>query len=112
MRYFSVFRTDAEILTAINDIHLKGKWYDLDCTYSKGVFWKGLQPPRYKSDLHPQYDDVMRIDTRKMDGIEDESFETIVFDPPFLFRGRKAPNNDKISNRFSYFKIYAELIEM
>lgn len=112
MRYFSVFRTDAEILTAINDIHLKGKWYDLDCTYSKGVFWKGLKPPRCKSDLYPQYEDVMRIDTTKMDGIEDETYESIVFDPPFLFRGRKAPNNDKLSNRFSYFKSYAELMEM
>lgn len=112
MRYFSVFKTDAEILTAISDIHLKGKWYDLDCTYSKGVFWKGLHQPRYKSDLHPQYDDVMQIDATKMDGIEDNRFESIVFDPPFLFRGRKAENRDKMSMRFSYFKSYEDLMSM
>lgn len=112
MRYFSVFKTDAEILRAINDIHLKGRWYDLDCTYSKGVFWKSLPQPRYKSDLYPQYDDVMQIDTTTMDGIEDNRFESIVFDPPFLFRGRKAENRDKMSMRFSYFKSYEDLMRM
>ena len=112
MRYFSVFKTDAEILRAINDIHLKGRWYDLDCTYSKGVFWKSLPQPRYKSDLYPQYDDVMQIDATTMDGIEDNRFETIVFDPPFLFRGRKAENRDKMSMRFSYFKSYEDLMRM
>ncbi|MBQ3221934.1 MAG: hypothetical protein IJB34_08270 [Clostridia bacterium] len=112
MRYFSVFKTDAEILRAINDIHLKGRWYDLDCTYSKGVFWKSLPQPRYKSDLYPQYDDVMQIDATTMDGIEDNRFESIVFDPPFLFRGRKAENRDKMSMRFSYFKSYEDLMRM
>ena len=112
MRYFSVFKTDAEILTAINDIHLKGRWYDLDCTYSKGVFWKSLPQPRYKSDLYPQYDDVMQIDATTMEGIEDNRFESIVFDPPFLFRGRKAENRDKMSMRFSYFKSYEDLMRM
>ena len=38
MRYLSVFDNDGDILTAMSDIFLKGEWYDLDCTYSKGVF--------------------------------------------------------------------------
>ena len=39
MRYLSVFEKDSEILKAIDDIFLKNKWFDLDCTYSKGVFY-------------------------------------------------------------------------
>lgn len=34
MRYLSVFKEDNEILKAINDIHLRGEWIDIDCTYS------------------------------------------------------------------------------
>ena len=51
MRYLSVFEKDSEILTAIDDIFLKNKWFDLDCTYSKGVFYYGISQPKIKSDL-------------------------------------------------------------
>ena len=44
--------------------------------------------------------------------IENDKLNSIVFDPPFLFRPRKAINNDRICNRFSYFKSFDELIEM
>ena len=37
---------------------------------------------------------------------------SIIFYPPFLFRNRKAVNNDIICGRFSYFKTFEELIEM
>ena len=60
MRYLSVFESDSEILIAIDDIFLKNKWFDLDCTYSKGVFYYDIEQPRMKSDLEPQYDDVIK----------------------------------------------------
>lgn len=82
----SVFDKDSDVLLAINDIHLKGKWFDLDCTYSKGVFWQKIVQPKYKSDIAPLFDDVMKIDTRVFNGIADGTFQSIVFDPPFLFR--------------------------
>lgn len=47
MKYLSVLETDGEILTAIDDIFLKNKWFDLDCTYSKGNFYKNINQPRY-----------------------------------------------------------------
>lgn len=112
MRYLSVFNSDGEILKAINDIHLKGKWIDLDCTYSKGVFYYNIEQPRIKSDLIPLFEDVIEADCRNLYFIKDNSIESIVFDPPFLFRNRKSDNNDKISARFSYFKSYGDLIEM
>ncbi len=112
MRYLSVFKEDSEILRAINDIHLRGEWFDIDCTYSKGVFWKDIPPPKYKSDIEPMFEDVMKIDTTNMKGVADSAFSSIVFDPPFLFRKRKAQNNDKICARFSYFSSFEDLVDM
>lgn len=112
MRYLSVFNNDGEILQAISDIFLKGEWFDLDCTYSKGVFYTNTKKPKLKSDLLPLFDDVIKSDCRNLDFVKDGSLNSIVFDPPFLFRNRKSENKDKISKRFSYFSSYQELIEM
>ena len=112
MRYLSVFESDSEILNAIDDIFLKNKWFDLDCTYSKGVFYSEIKQPRIKSDLIPLFDDVIQADSMKLSFVEDESVESIVFDPPFLFRKRKSTNNDRICARFSYFSSFEQLWEM
>ena len=112
MRYLSVFSEDKDVLQAISDIFLKGKWFDLDCTYSKGIFYKDIKQPRMKSDLVPLFDDVFRMDSTKLELLYDESIENIVFDPPFLFRDRKSANTDKMCERFSYFKTYDELLKM
>ena len=112
MRYLSVFESDGEILKAISDIFLKGEWFDLDCTYSKGVFYYDIEQPKFKSDLVPLYDDVLQDDSTKLEHFEDNSLKSIVFDPPFLFRKRKSENNDKISARFSYFSSFEDLLDM
>ena len=113
MKYLSVFESDEEILKAIQQIFLRDdKWFDLDCTYSKGNFYKNIKEPKLKSDLMPKFDDVVKDDCRELKHIKNESIESIVFDPPFLFRKRKAINNDKICKRFSYFKSYENLIDM
>lgn len=112
MRYLSVFDNDSEILTAIDDIFLKNNWFDLDCTYSKGVFYNDIKQPKIKSDLTPLYDDVIQADATKLEFIDDNTLESVVFDPPFLFRNRKSVNNNKISARFTYFKSYEDLIDM
>ena len=112
MKYLSVFNSDEEILQALSDIHLKGNWYDLDCTFSKGNFYKNIKEPKLKSDLTPLREDVIKSDSSFLQFVNDGSLKSIVFDPPFLFRKRKSINNDKISNRFTYFKSYEELIEM
>lgn len=112
MRHLSVFETDTDVLKAFDDIYLKNEWYDLDATYSKGVFYKDLPQPRLKSDLVPLSDDVVQADSRELDFIPNKSLKSIVFDPPFLFRNRKSANNDRMSRRFSYFKTFEELIEM
>lgn len=112
MRYLSVFEKDSDILMAINDIFLKKQWFDLDCTYSKGIFYKNIKEPRIKSDLNPLYEDVIMCDSTELSCIQDNSLHSVVFDPPFLFRKRKSKNNDKVSARFSYFNSYEELQSM
>lgn len=112
MRYLSVFTSDEEILKALSDIHLRGEWFDLDCTYSKGVFYKNIQQPKIKSDLFPISKEIIKSDSQELNFLRDEEIKSIVFDPPFLFRPRKAENKDKICGRFSYFKSFEELIEM
>mgnify|MGYP002516111036 FL=1 len=112
MRYLSVFKDDGEVLKAISDIHLRGKWFDLDCTYSKGVFYNKIPQPKIKSDILPLFDDVLMVDSTKMDIFKNNSLNSIVFDPPFLFRKRKSDNNDKMSTRFSYFNSYDDLTDM
>ncbi len=118
MRYLSVFESDSEILKAFSDIHLKGEWFDLDCTYSKGIFYNGIKQPKIKSDLYPQCDnnlfgcDIIKSSSNDLAFLKNEQVSSVVFDPPFLFRNRKSQNNDKISERFTYFKSYEELKEM
>ena len=111
MKYLSIFNSDNDIICAIDDIHLKGKWIDLDCTYSKGNFYKDKQP-RIMSDLVPQNNQVIESDSRDLGFIENDSLYSVIFDPPFLFRNRASKNKDKISKRFSYFNSYDELIDM
>lgn len=112
MRYLSVFKDDGEVLKAISDIHLRDKWFDLDCTYSKGIFYNKIPQPKIKSDILPLFDDVLMADSTKMDIFTNNSLNSIVFDPPFLFRKRKSDNNDKMSARFSYFNSYEDLTDM
>ncbi len=112
MKHLSVYSKDEDILTAIADIHLRGKWYDLDCTYSKGVFWKNINPPRIKGDILPLEADVMKLDATKLIGIDNNSLNSIVFDPPFLFRKRKSDNHDKMCVRFSFFQTFEDLMKM
>jgi hypothetical protein len=111
MKYLSVFNNDKEILVALSDIHLKGKWFDLDCTYSKGIFWKELKKPNFISDLNPIDNSIIKCDCRKITFLK-EKINSIVFDPPFLFRNRKAENKDNMCKRFNYFVSYEELLNM
>ena len=112
MRYISVFSEDKELLIALSDIFIKGESYDLDCTYSKGIFYQDIQKPKLISDLIPTSEEVVQADSTELHFIEDNSVKSIVFDPPFLFRDRQAVNNDKMCQRFSYFKTFDELMEM
>jgi hypothetical protein len=112
MKYLSVYETDQDILQAMSDIHLRGQWYEADITYSKGNFYTDKQP-KYKTDLMPLSPEITQDDSQVLATLPMIcKVNSIVFDPPFLFRDRVAVNNDKICARFSYFKSYEELQTM
>ena len=77
--------------------------FDLDPTYSTGVFYKnGVPRPKYASDLSPQSDDVMACDCREL-LFPDGFLNSICFDPPFVGGSRKDGKPGVIKERFSYF---------
>lgn len=102
--------TDQDIIKAIIKLFLKGKNFEVDPTYSKGVFWKGLVPPKLKYDINPKVDMVERASATELP-LEDESVESIMFDPPFVVRVDSAEPNGIIHNRFSSFRSIPELWE-
>lgn len=72
------------ILQGIQALHNKGYPFELDPTYGRGGFYRrGVPQPLYKFDLHPQRDDVVQADCRRLP-FKSGELESIVFDPPFL----------------------------
>jgi len=85
--YKSVFEDEQELLKAIIDIHLDNKDIELDPMYYKGNFYKnGINKPKYKFDINPQTDDVVKADAGFLPiPICFESINSVILDPPFLF---------------------------
>ena len=76
--------------------------FELDPTYSKGVFYKNIPQPPLKFDLNPQIDGVEQSDCCDLP-LDDESISTIMFDPPFV-AGIGKTNNGIIRKRFGAYK--------
>lgn len=106
-----------EILKAAIALHAPGKRIDLDPTFSKGKFYAdtGVERPRNCSDIDPQFDFVTKQDVRSLN-FKDDSFELIVFDPPFLATTGPSLSSDgtgnKINKRFSVFRSEQELMDV
>lgn len=83
---------------------------DLDPTYSKGNFYKQIEKPRFKSDLYPQSDDVIKSDAANL-WLENESIQTIMFDPPFVAGHTKEKPTGIIGERFHGFRYIPDLWE-
>ncbi len=85
---------------------------ELDCTYSKGSFYKNApySEPEYKSDLAPLFDDVMEADAENLP-FYDDFLKSIMFDPPFLVGQNKAEPTGIMRKRFSGFRYIKDLWE-
>lgn len=57
--------------------------FDVDPTYSKGVFWKNIVEPVHKFDINPQTPDTTQASAMDLP-LESNSINSIMFDPPFL----------------------------
>lgn len=91
-----------EIIGWIIKLHNGGNPFELDPTFSRGVFWRGLEEPRLKFDLVPQRPDVIQGDVRQLP-LESNSISSIMFDPPFVV-GSDKRGKGIIRDRFSSFR--------
>lgn len=87
--------------------------FDLDCTYSKGAFYKGLVEPKIKSDPFPVSEDVIEADSRDLYFLENESVGSMMVDPPFVIVGSGFDKNKGdgsiTAKRFSGYANYESL---
>lgn len=72
--------TNADIFPRVLALHVNEGARVADVTYGKGVFWRKVATNKY--DFHPS-DISDGIDCRDLP-YDDESFDCIVFDPPYM----------------------------
>lgn len=98
----------SEILRGIVLLYNNGNPFDCDLTYSKGCFYKNLDPPKFKFDKHPLSEDVKSLDDLLvMDG--GDLFNSVVIDLPFLIKDEKSTITSIISRRFTSFRSVEQL---
>ena len=68
----------------------------LDATYNRGRFWKGSDRDVVSMDINPEFEPMIVGDNRTMEGVPDNEFGVVVYDPPHVGpQGR-----DKSSKKF------------
>lgn len=86
--------------------------FDLDCTYSKGNFWKNLPEPLHKTDLFPVNDSVIMANSESLP-FGNDSMSNIMYDPPFVISGKSYKENKDgssiIAKRFEGYSTYEKL---
>ena len=107
----SVYSTNFEAIT--NIMGLCGiEQFDLDCTYSKGAFWKNLPSPKIKSDITPHYEDVLAASSENLP-FSENSMGSIMCDLPFVICGKTYKENKKgssiIAKRFEGYETFNDL---
>jgi hypothetical protein len=108
----SVYTSNYDVIKNIMGLY-KIERFDLDCTYSKGNFWKDLPSPINKSDIYPVNDTVIEASSENLP-FEDASMSSIMYDPPFVIAGKSYRNNKEgssiISKRFEGYENYNHLM--
>lgn len=107
----SISYSNTEILNNILSLFIKKETFDLDPTYSKGNFYKGIPQPKLKFDLVPQVGGVIQADCRDLP-LEYSSISSIIFDPPFMFGTHGQTKNNIMNKRFTMFDKFTELENM
>jgi hypothetical protein len=109
----SVYNTNYEVIRNIMNLY-NIEQFDLDCTYSKGNFWKNLPSPKFKSDITPINDSVICANSENLP-FDGGSMSSIMYDPPFLIAGKTYKDNKEgssiIAKRFVCYTTYNDLKE-
>lgn len=107
----SVYESNFDVIKNIMGLY-NIEQFDLDCTYSKGNFWKGLPTPINKSDLYPVNDTIIQASSENLP-FGDNSMKSIMYDPPFVIAGKTFKDNKEgssiIAKRFWGYSTYDEL---
>lgn len=107
----SVCESNFEAISSIMKLY-EIEQFDLDCTYSKGNFWKGLKGPKNKSDIYPINDTVVEASSENLP-FDDGSMNSIMYDPPFVVAGASYRDNKEgssiIAKRFEGYTTYDDL---
>ena len=98
---------NSEIFPSILDLHVPDGSKIADVTYGKGVFWRNVDLSRYQffpSDLQNG------IDARALP-YESESFDAIVFDPPYMegFYRREQEHLAGDGSHSAFYQYYSNL---
>jgi hypothetical protein len=127
----SVNTNQHAIIRDILELHNGGNPIECDITYSIGGFYGTfkdengeftIEQPKYKFDVYPQADDVVKLEPLGTIPLEDNSLSSACCDLPFVIscgpsmktpdydeNGNKAKNN-MISRRFSSYYPVSELL--
>ena len=103
----TVSGNQAEILNNILKLYCPSG-FDLDPTYSKGVFYQAVPKPKLKYDISPEVKGVIQSDCRKLP-LDSDTLNSIVFDPPFVCGSQRNGKPGIIRNRFGYYRNVPEL---
>ena len=107
----SVYNSNHDVIKNIMELY-NIEQFDLDCTYSRGLFWKDLKGPKIKTDLVPITEDTIQADSENLP-FDDESMNSIMYDPPFVISGKLYKENKEgssvIAKRFEGYTTYEKL---
>ncbi len=107
----SVYTSNFDAIKNIMDLY-KIEQFDLDCTYSKGTFWKDLKGPKIKSDLEPKNESIMQASSENLP-FDDNSMKSIMYDPPFIIAGKTYRDSKEgstlMTKRFEGYTTYNDL---
>lgn len=101
----------AEILKNILKLHIPRGRFHVDASYGYGVFYKQVQRPELCFDLEPKRKNVVKADSRILP-LDNNSIDSIVFDPPFVITDHKNSEHYLMHKRYSGFKLISDLREM
>jgi len=108
----SIGHSNKEVIGNILELHVPNKCFDLDPTYSKGKFYKGLPEPKIRGDVNPQCDSSIFCDSTNLESFESESIDSIMFDPPFCFGIHGKTLDNIMAKRFTMFDTFSSLHRM
>lgn len=104
----SISNNQQSILNSIKVLYNNEMPFEVDVTYSKGVFYKNgvVEEPSQKFDKFPQTSDTIEACSYNLP-LHDNTIQSIIYDPPFVISGKtyKESSEDscKISKRFGCY---------